>query len=219
MKSRVIYHGSKVVVLKPIYDYKFYNPDLDYGCGFYCTEDYLAATEWSCKDKLPGIVNTYCINEDDLKILDLTKPQYSILNWMAILIFYRSSFLTKKSIYQRELAFLNKYLVDISKYDVVIGYRADDAYYAFPKEFLNNNITLERLEEIYKLGDLGTQYVLVSRKAFDRLTFIEAKESGLDFLDAYSKHINHAYAYFKEILLEERYAEGTRMRDLLKDDR
>ena len=67
------------------------------------------------------------------------------------------------------LDYLEKYYIDVEEYDVVIGYRADDAYFRFPLMFVRNLLTFEKLEEIYMLGNLGKQYVLISQKAFERL--------------------------------------------------
>ena len=35
--------------------------------------------------------------------------------------------------------------VDLSPYDIVRGYRADDSYYSYAKDFLQNSISLEQL--------------------------------------------------------------------------
>ena len=64
--------------------------------------------------------------------------------------------------------------VDISSYDVIIGYRADDSYFAFAEDFLNNSISLPRLEKAMKLGKLGEQVVLKSQKAFEELEFFDS---------------------------------------------
>ncbi len=64
------------------------------------------------------------------------------------------------------------FLLDISLYDVIIGYRADDSYFAFARAFLSNTITLNQLSYAMKLGKLGEQIVLKSRKAFAALHFV-----------------------------------------------
>ena len=42
---------------------------------------------------------------------------------------------------------MEKYNIDISEYDLIIGYRADDSYFRFAEDFLNNSISVEKLEE------------------------------------------------------------------------
>ena len=58
--------------------------------------------------------------------------------------------------------------------DVIIGYRADDSYFTFANAFLNNTISLSRLEKAMVLGKLGIQIVPISERAFNRLSFIDS---------------------------------------------
>ncbi len=215
--KRIIYHGSVRKVEKPIFNFDSGNNDLDYGRGFYCTEDIEIAKEWACKEKYTGRLNVYEIDDSDLNILDLTDKKYSILNWIAILFNYRLQSASFRIDRERELKYLQKYYIDINQYDVVIGYRADDSYYQFPKEFLDNNITLERFEEVFKNGDLGVQYVLISKKAFERICFIDCENVDDNYINLYNKRINDASNRFDKILKEERYTKGKRLRDLLSE--
>ena len=57
-------------------------------------------------------------------------------------------------------------------YDVVKGWRADDAYFGFVRDFFNTALSLENLKVAMRLGDLGTQYCLISPKAFDMIEFV-----------------------------------------------
>lgn len=41
---------------------------------------------------------------------------------------------------------MEKYNIDISEYDLIIGYRADDSYFRFAEDFLYNSISVEKLE-------------------------------------------------------------------------
>ena len=61
---------------------------------------------------------------------------------------------------------------DTSTYDIIVGYRADDSYFRFAKDFLNNTISVEKLSEAMKLGKLGLQIVLISKRAFDSIRFL-----------------------------------------------
>ena len=51
------------------------------------------------------------------------------------------------------------------------GYRADDSYFSFAQAFLNNAIPVRLLESALRLGELGTQVVIVSPKALAQLNF------------------------------------------------
>ena len=217
--KRTIYHGSIQTVEKPLYGYESTNKSLDYGKGFYCTEDIEAAKEWASKKNGSGVVSSYSIDDKDLKILNLCdKDKYSILNWVALLIINRTHSESFYEEYDKEIEYLRKFYIDSSKYDVIIGYRADDAYFAFPREFINSNITLEKMEEIYHLGNLGKQYVLISKKAFDCLNFLGDFETDESYQDRYNKNVANATNMFYRILKEERRAKGTRMRDLINNE-
>ena len=64
--------------------------------------------------------------------------------------------------------------MDIKAYDVIIGYRADDSYFSFAQDFVANVISFRQLDEAMHLGKLGEQIVLKSKKAFDRITFMDS---------------------------------------------
>ena len=62
-----IYHGSIIVIEKPIYGYgKKHN---DYGLAFYCTESLDLAKEWAVSNELDGYANCY---ELDLSLILLS---------------------------------------------------------------------------------------------------------------------------------------------------
>ena len=66
--------------------------------------------------------------------------------------------------------------IDLGRKDLVIGYRADDSYFTFAKDFINGAISLGQLSEAMGLGDLGDQIVLKSKKAFEKIRFLDAEE-------------------------------------------
>lgn len=212
-----IYHGSKAIIKKPLY--KGSEIHNDYGPAFYTTIDFENACIWASKNNSVGYVNEYEISFDNLKILDLTnKDKYSVLNWIAILLSNRSlehsfSLLNRDKIKK----IIDKYAINLEEYDVVIGYRADDAYFRFPKEFVIGNLSLEDLEEIFRLGSLGTQYVFVSQKAIDKLKFKKATLVDEKYVGRYFKQVKDATSLFDEILKKSIDGRvGTRIGDLLK---
>nr|MCR4933514.1 DUF3990 domain-containing protein [Lachnospiraceae bacterium] len=78
----ILYHGSNIIVNKPLFGYgKPYN---DYGQGFYCTEDEELAKEWACNSPTGGFVSVYSLDTKGLNILRLNEK--NILEWLAILI-------------------------------------------------------------------------------------------------------------------------------------
>ncbi|MFI3229107.1 MAG: DUF3990 domain-containing protein [Bacillota bacterium] len=168
-----IYHGSTDIIKNPSYGVGKINND--YGRGFYCTEDKNLAAEWACKNvSQNSYVNEYDLDLTDLKVLNLQSCEYNILHWMALLLKNRIFDITNQISEQGKAFILNKYAIDTSAYDVVVGYRADDSYFSFAEDFLNNTIGIGQLEGAMKLGKLGLQQVLVSEKAFANLKYINS---------------------------------------------
>lgn len=176
MKSEsvlTIYHGSKFIIEQP--EWGKGNPHNDYGLAFYCTENLELAGEWACSEMMDGYVNAYRMDMSDLKLLNLDAGDYHILNWLAILLenrtFRMSSDLMVQGMDYIRSAFLPKY----KEADIIIGYRADDSYFSFANAFLNNALSLERLQQAMLLGHLGEQVAIRSQNAFERLQFVSAE--------------------------------------------
>lgn len=168
----IIYHGSNRIIEKPIYGKG--NKKNDYGLGFYCTESLELAKEWATSDfDINGFANKYEIDITKYKVLDLTDKKYNILNWMALLLKNRKIDISNAIANQAKEFIINNYYINTDEYDIIIGYRADDSYFSFAKDFINNSISIEQLEKAMKLGNLGIQIVLKSEKVFDDIEFIE----------------------------------------------
>lgn len=119
-----LWHGSEVVVEHPSLDKcRQFN---DYGRGFYCTPHEEMAMEWAYRTEADGIANRYELNADGLSVLDLESGDYSILNWLAILADNREFNVSTPLAREGLRYLLDNYLIDISSYDIIRGYRADD---------------------------------------------------------------------------------------------
>ncbi len=165
----IIYHGSENIIKQPVFGKGSLSND--YGRGFYCTERIELAKEWACKNNTDGYANAYSINYDNLKILNLNSPEYSVLNWLAILTENRT-YWQKHSIAEEAKKYLKEhFLIDTKPYDIIIGYRADDSYFSFAQDFVSGTISLRKLTEAMSLGKLGEQVVLISKKAFEHITY------------------------------------------------
>ncbi|MBE6141312.1 MAG: DUF3990 domain-containing protein [Erysipelotrichaceae bacterium] len=216
----IIYHGSKTIIDKPIVGGS--DPKNDYGAAFYLSLDLDAAKSWACKHDSLGVVNKYLIRNEtfqSLKILDLTnKDKYSVLNWMAILMHFRElsdSFIKTNKLV---LDWLEKYYIDVTQYDVVIGYRADDSYFRFPIRFISNDLAFEDLENIFLLGHLGVQYAFISSRAINALKFIEAIDCEPSYLGHYRSLVVDASKVFDEVLSTPRDPSKTYILDLMRKD-
>ena len=166
----LLYHGSENIIYKPTFGQG--NSANDYGREFYCTENYDIAGEWACKSDNNGFINQYDFNDTGLSICNLNSPEYNMLNWLAVLTRFRG-YWQKNSIAEQAKEFLQEnYYIDLSSYDVIIGYRADDSYFSFAQDFIMGVISLRKLGIAMHLGKLGEQIVLKSNKAFERISYI-----------------------------------------------
>lgn len=168
----IVYHGSSKIIEKPIWGMG--NPNNDYGLGFYCTENEELAKEWACSSDSDGYANKYSLDLTDLSVLSLTNGEYNILNWLFVLLENRQFRISGDIATQAKEYIFDNFAVDYKKYDVIKGYRADDAYFSFANAFLNNTISVSQLEKAMVLGKLGEQVVAISQKAFNAFEFIEA---------------------------------------------
>ena len=167
----ILYHGSPEIVEHPAYGKG--SPTNDYGRGFYCTESPELAKEWACPTIKDGFSNKYELDATGLEVLYLNREGYHILIWIALLLNNRT--FPKRSPIARQASkyILEEFLPDISGYDIIQGYRADDSYFSYARDFLNNTISVQQLSRAMKLGELGEQIVLISPQAFERISFIE----------------------------------------------
>ena len=172
MKQIKLYHGSENVIKVP--QYHFGNPKNDYGLGFYCTENIELAKEWGCSEEKDGFANEYLLNPLGLTVLNLSDKKYNILNWLAILLENRTFELSTEVSILAKKYLLQNFLIPYHKYDIIRGYRADDSYFSFANAFLNNTISIQKLNRAMFLGKLGEQIVLKSKKAFSQLSFVSS---------------------------------------------
>ncbi len=216
MDKITIFHGSTNIIEKPIFGKgKPYN---DYGLGFYCTKNEDLGKEWACLEGIDGYNNKYEFDTEELNILNLCDPSYSILHWLTILVENRK-FRISTPIMKKGIEWLIKnYHLDIDSYDVIIGYRADDSYFSFARDFLTNQISLNQLSYAMKLGELGTQFVLKSEKAFNNIKFIkyEPVDSSIYYVKRKSRDEKARNDYQKA--LEKDDENGIFIRDLIKGE-
>ena len=167
-----IFHGSPNAVNAP--SLAAGRPRNDFGRGFYCSADWQLAAEWACKSRNDGFVNEYSLNAAPLRTLDLLSGEYSVLHWIALLLRNRTFSLQLDAARQAREFMIKNYLLDTACYDIVIGYRADDSYFSYAQAFVENGLTIRQLSQALRLGNLGEQIVLVSKRAFENLRFLGA---------------------------------------------
>ena len=216
MKKR-IYHGSKVIITKPKFGEG--NPYNDYGLGFYCTEKVDLAKEWSVDKYNDGYANLYDIDMKDLKVLNLNGEEYCVLQWLAILLKNRqfSADLGMPTIAKEYI--IDNFLIDYSEADIMIGYRADDSYFTFAQDFLNGTISYEQLGNALKLGGLGEQIVLKSKKAFERLTYVDYENApNKEWYPKKELRDRNARKEYFEVLRKNRKLDGLYITTMVKEE-
>ncbi len=218
MNTISLFHGSNHIIRKPsYYEGKETN---DYGRGFYCTKNAEMAKEWACKENTDGYVNEYLLEIDDLKILNLLDGKHTILNWIALLLEHRIFNIQDEIAKDAKDYIVKHFSIDISTFDVVIGYRADDSYFSYAQSFISNSLPLRTLSKAMKLGKLGEQIVLVSKKAFTRITFLKSEQvkKEIYFQKFYSRDYSARYYYRKELKRSKNYKDDLFVMDILRKE-
>lgn len=208
-----LYHGSERVIETPVFGEGRKNND--FGSGFYCTESPDLAKEWAVSSLRSGFSNRYLLDTSYLNTLNLNDPDYSILNWIAVLVEHRL-FSIKTPLARKARQYLiEQFAVNVNAYDLIIGYRADDSYFDYAESFLNNGISVEQLARAMHLGKLGEQIVVKSSYAFSKLQFagFEAAESSKYYASRKARD-EEANRMYLEILEED--DDGLYIRDILK---
>ncbi len=167
--DRKIYHGSGRILRAPRFGAgNAYN---DFGLGFYCTEYPRCASEWAVGRSRSGFVSAYSIRMDGLRIINLCSSQFTPLHWLSLLLSFRE-FDTPSVSAHRAIEYINKnFPVDYQGSDCIIGYRADDACFAFARGFLLGELSYQSLDRFLKGSETNRQFVLKSNRAFDRISF------------------------------------------------
>lgn len=168
-----IYHGSEYIIEKP--EYKGGKPYNDYGYGFYCTKIPDMAREWSVTRSHDGYVNAYGLDITGLEVVDLN--EYGILAWLSVLLKNRTFRPASPLAAEAKEYLLQYFQPDLSQADIIKGYRADDSYFSFARDFINGTISLRQLKEAMYLGEMGQQIVLKSEETFGRIHFLEARRT------------------------------------------
>lgn len=212
-KLITIYHGSKQIVEVPAFGMGRKNND--FGRGFYCTESNDLAKEWAVSSLSDGFSNRYTLDTEYLNMLNLNSPDYTILNWIAVLVEHRL-FSIKTPIARRAKQYLiEQFGINVNAYDLITGYRADDSYFDFAEAFLNNAITVEQLSRAMCLGKLGEQIVIKSQFAFSKIKYegFEAAEKN-QFYVLRKGRDDEANQTYLDILEEEN--DGLYIQDILR---
>ena len=212
-KIITIYHGSEKIVEKPILGRGRKNND--FGLGFYCTASKELAKEWAVSNLYDGISNCYTLDNEYLNILNLNSSDYSILNWIAVLVEHRVYSIKNPVARRAKRYLLDNFSINVNAFDLIIGYRADDSYFDYAESFLNNAISVEQLARAMKLGKLGEQIVIKSKFAFSKLKYEGYDIANKDRYYVFRKDRNdEANKLYMEMLEEE--SDGLYIQDIIR---
>lgn len=152
----VLYHGSDTVIDHPVSDRG--RTDVDFGVGFYLTEDKKMAQKWACNKTTP-VLNVY---EADLSELNV-KIMKADGEWLDYVIFNRT--------HEGEKPF------DDACFDVIIGPTADDKLFATIDLYTDGVITKEQTIEVVNCMNYSNQVVFKNDAAIRKaLVFCEGRE-------------------------------------------
>ncbi len=149
------YHGSYTEVKNP--DLLHSREDIDFGAGFYLTEDPRMAKKWAVS-KTVSVVNEYESDFSKLKVYRFSLDK----EWL--------DFVKNNRLFEKEKNY--KY----EKYDVIIGPTTDDKLYDSLRDYLDGVLTAKETIEIINVMKYSEQTVLKTQKALDALSFTKSKE-------------------------------------------
>lgn len=158
----------------------------------------------------------------------MNSSEYGILHWLAILLENREFDIPSGLAFEAKEYILHHFLVDYNRYDVIIGYRADDSYFSFAQDFINGTISYRQLNNAMHLGKLGQQVVIKSEKAFLCLQYMGSeiaereewyakkmlrdKTVRREYFDVERNRRKRGDLYITQIMDEEMEADDSRLR-------
>ncbi len=203
--------------------YQTISTNYHFGPGFYCTESDELAKEWAVSSLRDGFSNRYTLDTEYLSVLRLNSPEYTILNWIAVLVEHRL-FSVKTPVAGRAKRYLiDNFSVNVNAFDVITGYRADDSYFDyavntcnisgndFVKMFVISSVSkrMENGEPAYLAGKSGieiTREIVAETKELELVVepqenFERSKEYWIGWAIAYYQwHSERKYSDIFEVV-------------------
>lgn len=149
-----VYHGSYTEVRNP--DLKHTRTDIDFGPGFYLTEDKKMAEKWAVGR------NTSVMNAYELDCANLNVVHFGLTKQWLDFIAYNRGFSDKA--------------LDCSGVDVLIGPTADDKMFNTLTSYFGGFLSVQETIEFLNIAGYSEQIVLKTEKAVRQLSFINSKE-------------------------------------------
>lgn len=144
----ILFHGSNVVVKKPIILTDGYNKD--FGFGFYCTTIERQAAKWALSKKGDHLVNVFDCT-DNTEGLIVKRFAQMTDEWLDFVADCRRGIK--------------------HNYDIVEGPMADDTVWNYVEDFISGNITRAAFWELAKFKYPTHQIAFCTDRALDLLNF------------------------------------------------
>lgn len=148
----ILYHGTGATFENPDLDNS--REDVDFGVGFYTTQNKEMAKKWA-SSKRKSTINTYSFNRTgDLQIYTFKLDE----EWLDFVTNNRLGIDSQK-----------KY----DKYDILIGPTADDKLYDTLNEYIKDTYTKKEAIQYINVAGFDQQIVFKTEKAIQSLKFIK----------------------------------------------
>lgn len=164
-----VYHGSYAKIENP--DLAHTRTNIDFGAGFYLTEDKGMAMKWAA-NKSVSIVNEYELNLEGLHVirLGLTKQ------WLDFVAYNRG---------YEGIKFNTEGI------DVIIGPTADDKLFKTLDTYFDGLITDEQAIRYLNIAGFSNQIVLKTEKALSQLIYTNHKTLNENQKNSIKKQANY----------------------------
>lgn len=167
-----LYHGSNCIVERG--DLSKSRENIDFGQGFYLTEDKMMAKKWA-SSRVRSIVNEYILDIKNLNIYFFSLDK----EWLEYVRANRGYGPNQ-----------NEIIEQYSKYDIIIGPTADDKLFDTVQQYLDGYLAPSRAIKYLNVAGYANQVVLKTEKALNQCSFLKAKEIvGAEKQDAKNKSV------------------------------
>ena len=158
----LLFHGAKTIINGKI-DLKYSKSNNDFGKGFYCGETYEQSVSFISEFENSSVY-LLKLNKEDLKYKTYTLNR----DWLMLVAYFRG---VLKDI--TNLRFIEKELIEIENLDYIIAPIADNRMFEIISLFIEGIITDEQCIHCLVASNLGNQYVILSKKAVERMEVLE----------------------------------------------
>ena len=158
----LLFHGAKTIINGKI-DLKYSKSNNDFGKGFYCGETYEQSVSFISEFENSSVY-LLKLKKEDLKYKTYTLNR----DWLMLVAYFRG---VLKDI--TNLRFIEKELIEIENLDYIIAPIVDNRMFEIISLFIEGIITDEQCIHCLVASNLGNQYVILSKKAVERMEVLE----------------------------------------------